>query len=261
MPARPHNAISGILAGGILGFGIATFLLWHPSAHPVMFLCFLLLFPTDGLLGTWHTSCLVTPLLTAACYDASIPGPLIFSWLLVFVCLFVCFACFLWLVCVFVRLFVVVAWSLSLHQWNIIIQLLHYEHRKLTTVLASLAVISTTSKHLHNDLAKAIEALEQKKEWFRFPRHSVSGSTLLGLTWDSWCERVPPRGAWFVLWRCPSPSLLFGVRPSLPVWSFSLLSCLFPFSVGGRNLNRAMDWTALQRASLALSSGALCSSS
>ena len=29
---------------------------------------------------------------------------------------------------------------------------------------------------------------------------------------------------------------------------------------GGRNLDGAMDWAALQRASLALSSGALCSS-
>ena len=29
--------------------------------------------------------------------------------------------------------------------------------------LASLAVICTASKHLHNDLAKAIEALEPKK--------------------------------------------------------------------------------------------------
>ena len=29
--------------------------------------------------------------------------------------------------------------------------------------LASLAAISTASKHLHNDLAKAIKALEQKK--------------------------------------------------------------------------------------------------
>ena len=26
-------------------------------------------------------------------------------------------------------------------------------------------------------------------EWVRFPRHSVSGSTLLGLTWDSWCGK------------------------------------------------------------------------
>ena len=37
-----------------------------------------------------------------------------------------------------------------------------YEHTKLTTVLASLAVISTASKHLHNDLAKAIKALDKK---------------------------------------------------------------------------------------------------
>ena len=33
----------------------------------------------------------------------------------------------------------------------------------LALTMASLAVISTASKHLHNDLAKAIEALEQKK--------------------------------------------------------------------------------------------------
>ena len=44
----------------------------------------------------------------------------------------------------------------------------HYEYRKLTTVSASPAVISTASKHLHNDLAKAIEALEQKKSWLVF---------------------------------------------------------------------------------------------
>ena len=31
------------------------------------------------------------------------------------------------------------------------------------TVSASLAVISTASKYLHNDLARAIKALEQKK--------------------------------------------------------------------------------------------------
>ena len=34
MPARPRFAISGILAGGIPGFGIATFFAWHLSAHP-----------------------------------------------------------------------------------------------------------------------------------------------------------------------------------------------------------------------------------
>ena len=40
---------------------------------------------------------------------------------------------------------------------------LHHEYRKLATVSASLAVISTVSKHLHNDLARAIETLEQKR--------------------------------------------------------------------------------------------------
>ena len=35
--------------------------------------------------------------------------------------------------------------------------------RKPVTALASLAVINTASKHLHNDLARAIKALEQKK--------------------------------------------------------------------------------------------------
>ena len=34
---------------------------------------------------------------------------------------------------------------------------------KPATVSASLAVISTASKYLHNDLARAIKALEQKK--------------------------------------------------------------------------------------------------
>ena len=55
-------------------------------------------------------------------------------------------------------------WLPFLRQWNYIIQLLHYEHRKPSTVLASPAVIRTASKHLHNDLARAIEALEQKKK-------------------------------------------------------------------------------------------------
>ena len=39
---------------------------------------------------------------------------------------------------------------------------------KPATVSASLAVISTASKYLHNDLARAIEALEQKKMFFGF---------------------------------------------------------------------------------------------
>ena len=38
----------------------------------------------------------------------------------------------------------------------------HHEYMKPATVSASLAVISTASKYLHNDLARAIKALEQK---------------------------------------------------------------------------------------------------
>ena len=38
-------------------------------------------------------------------------------------------------------------------------------------------------------------------EWVRFPRHSVSGSTLLGLTWDSWCGKgAAPGCAWCLRW-------------------------------------------------------------
>ena len=46
-------------------------------------------------------------------------------------------------------------------EWNY--TALHHESRELATVSASLAEISKASKHLHNDLARAIEALEQKK--------------------------------------------------------------------------------------------------
>ena len=53
-------------------------------------------------------------------------------------------------------------------------------------------------------------------EWVRFPRHSVSGSTLLGLTWDSWCGKgTAPGCAWCLrghasawispFWRGPAP--------------------------------------------------------
>ena len=72
-----------------------------------------------------------------------------------------CCFCWFFLACVFLVCFFV--WSVSFHQWNNIIRLWHYEYRKLDTLSASLAVINTASKHLHNDLAKAIEALEEKK--------------------------------------------------------------------------------------------------
>ena len=161
-PAFPFNPrFSQLMAGGILGFGIATFLLWHLSAHPVMFFGFLLVvsngwparYEAHKLPGhtTFHREC----------YDA--PIPLISAWWLLF--RLFSFAClFLWL-CVFC-LFAGVVCSSFLRQWNCIIRLWHYEHRKPSTVSASLAVIRTASKHLHNDLAKAIEALEQKKTRF-----------------------------------------------------------------------------------------------
>ena len=48
----------------------------------------------------------------------------------------------------------------------------HHDYRKLATVSASLALISTASKHLHDDLAKAIDALERKK----MDLHTVANS-------------------------------------------------------------------------------------
>ena len=85
-----------------------------------------------------------------------------FVWLLVVgFSVFACFFCLGWVFFLCVCLWLLPGFS-ALRQWNIIIHV-HYEHWKLTTALASLAIISTASKHLHNDLAKAIEALEQKK--------------------------------------------------------------------------------------------------
>ena len=80
----------------------------------MLFLVLFLLFTTDGLLGTWHTSCLVTPLFTAACYDDSIllisscSIPLISSCCRVFAA--VGLVSCLWLVGVFALLLVVVCW-------------------------------------------------------------------------------------------------------------------------------------------------------
>ena len=103
-----------------------------------------------GLLGTWHTSCQVTTFLTTA--------SMMFHSIVVVVsvCLFALF----WWLCVFLWCCCCLCFCFFL---SFISGTWHCDHRKLTTVLASLAVISTASKHLHNDLAKAIEALEQKK--------------------------------------------------------------------------------------------------
>ena len=46
-------------------------------------------------------------------------------------------------------------------------------------------------------------------EWVRFPRHSVSGSTLLGLTWDSWCRKGTASGC---AWCLRGAMLLRGFR-------------------------------------------------
>ena len=64
------------------------------------------------------------------------------------------------------------------------------------TASASLAVIKTASKHLHNDLARAIEALEQKKILhptpagsFRMPEHQCHFTIFPKaprLLWRSW---------------------------------------------------------------------------
>ena len=57
MPARLRDAISGILAGGIPGFGTTTFLLGTSrSSCLVLALCCCF---KDDLLRTGHTSCLV----------------------------------------------------------------------------------------------------------------------------------------------------------------------------------------------------------
>ena len=59
MPARLRDAISGILAGGILGFGTTTFLFaWHRSV--ILFNLALCCCFKDDPLWTGHTSCLVT---------------------------------------------------------------------------------------------------------------------------------------------------------------------------------------------------------
>ena len=97
--------MSGILAGGIPGFGIATFLLstWGSSREvDGLSLCFIM----DDLLRTRHTSCLVITFQVV--FDASFHG-LVVVWF----CLF-----WLWLVLLVVWFFV-----LRFGLWNEIIRL------------------------------------------------------------------------------------------------------------------------------------------
>ena len=159
MPARPRIAISGILAGGSR---VSTLRLFYLA--PVGRWCFWFC-PSvalmDGLLGTRHTSCLVIALFTSSswcfhstdsCFCGSLCGLFLFAGSF---CGLVCFCC-VWSCFLFFLVF-----SVEWHHtaW-------HHESRKLATVSASLAVISTASKYLHNDLAKAIKALEHKKNKF-----------------------------------------------------------------------------------------------
>ena len=65
--------------------------------------------------------------------------------------------------CLVITLFTTSLRMLSFHCFLLHHTAWHHED-EAATVPASLAVISTASKHLHNDLARAIEALEQKKE-------------------------------------------------------------------------------------------------
>ena len=163
MPARPHNAISGILAGGILGFGIATFLLWHQSAHPVMSLfacCF----------RRMACSVLGTQVALSHHFSPRRVMMLPFHWFLLGVWLF-WFVFWLFLVLLLVFVFFVCGCcsaflysSVERHHTSLALRT-----QEAATALASLAGISAASKHLHNDLAKAIEALEQKKNWKETP--------------------------------------------------------------------------------------------
>ena len=73
--------------------------------------------------------------------------------------------CVVWFVCVWVLLLLLGVFGLVFAclavEWHHTAG--HHEYMKPATVSASLAVISTASKYLHNDLARAIKALEQKK--------------------------------------------------------------------------------------------------
>ena len=109
----------------------------------------------DDPLRTGHTSCLVT---TSHCrlwiYHSQSCG-------VVFVFGVLCWLVFV--LCVFLLVgFPGVAVFCFLYG---MVSSIHAQRTKLPfTALAPLAVINTASKHLHNDLARAIKALEQKKK-------------------------------------------------------------------------------------------------
>ena len=104
-----------------------------------------------------------------------------------------CFVCFVWVCCfvfvigfccvvLFLGFFVCFVFGLFPMDYarDITVTILSLLAR--TSVLASFALISTTSKSLYNDLAEAIEALEQKKKgtdggpsWLKIERAHMSG--------------------------------------------------------------------------------------
>ena len=164
MPARPRFAISGILAGGIPGFGIATFLLG--TSRFILWCCWLCpsVFTIDDLLRTGHTSCLFITFQFLMLHSTD------WFWCFVFLCWLVLF---LFGSCSVLSVFALVFACPAL-EWHHTAG--HYNHMKPATVSASFAVISTASKYLHNDLARAIKALEQKK--LSILRGSTFGSLL-----------------------------------------------------------------------------------
>ena len=87
MPARLRDAIAGILAGGIPGFGTTTFLL-GTSRSSLLCLAFSCCF-NDDLLKTGHTGCLVITF--HRCYGYVIPLRDVLV-LVVFLCF--CLFCF-----------------------------------------------------------------------------------------------------------------------------------------------------------------------
>ena len=114
----------------------------------------------DDLLRTGHTSCLVTTF-HACFFILSFHGLVVlfflglcFCWLCCF-CLVGAVSCFSG-VCLFCTMCGMTSYDLTPRV------------SEAVTASASLAVIKTASKHLHNDLARAIEALEQKKVPIRF---------------------------------------------------------------------------------------------
>ena len=152
MPARPRIAISGILAGGSRVSALRLFCLAPVGSSGDVFGFVLLLLQWMTCSGRG----------TQAAWSLRVTIHFMMLSFHCFLCLwflFVCCFCLFWLVAVLVCFFF--PFLLRFFLWNDII-LLGTTNHEAVTVSASLAVINTASKHLHNDLARAIEALEHK---------------------------------------------------------------------------------------------------